>query len=383
MALFRYPGRKTWYYDFRFAGQQIRESARTRSKTMARRAEQARRRELEEGFHGLKKRAQPRLLSIAAADWLALKKPTLAPKSHLIERLNLRHLLPVLGHRLLTDIDASDIARYQRARLDEGAKPKTINLEIGTLRAILRRHRIWANLQPDVKMLPVLDNVGRAISHAEEQRLRVACGQSRSLSLLPAITLAINTCMRYSEIRNLTWRQIDVTRRVVTVGASKTEAGTGRRIPLNAHVFEVLRFWADRFPNRQPDHFVFPAQRYGAAGDTFAPCVYGTDPTKPIGDWKEAWESARKRAGVQCRFHDLRHTGCSRMLEAGVPFATVAVIMGWSATATARMAKRYGHIGQAAQRQAVEAINGTSGTDAPSCAFPFDMTASPSDAARN
>jgi hypothetical protein len=45
------------------------------------------------------------------------------------------------------------------------------------------------------------------------------------------------------------------------------------------------------------------------------------------------------------------------MLEAGVPFATVAVIMGWSPAATVRMAKRYGHIGQTAQRQAVGAIN--------------------------
>jgi hypothetical protein len=45
------------------------------------------------------------------------------------------------------------------------------------------------------------------------------------------------------------------------------------------------------------------------------------------------------------------------MLEAGVPFSVVATIMGWSASTTVRMAKRYGHIGQAAQRQAVEALN--------------------------
>lgn len=31
--------------------------------------------------------------------------------------------------------------------------------------------------------------------------------------------------------------------------------------------------------------------------------------------------------------------------------------MGWSAGTTVRMAKRYGHIGQAAQRQALEAIS--------------------------
>ena len=46
MALFKYPGKKTWYYEFHFAGQKVRESAKTRSKEMARRAETARRRQI-------------------------------------------------------------------------------------------------------------------------------------------------------------------------------------------------------------------------------------------------------------------------------------------------------------------------------------------------
>jgi integrase len=57
-------------------------------------------------------------------------------------------------------------------------------------------------------------------------------------------------------------------------------------------------------------------------------------------------------------FHDLRHTGCTRMLEAGVPFSVLATSMGWSTSTTVRMARRYGHIGQTAQRQAVNALKG-------------------------
>ena len=107
---------------------------------------------------------------------------------------------------------------------------------------------------------------------------------------------------------------------------------------------------------------VFPSEKYGLAqredehkGSTRA-CVHSTDTTKPIGRCKEAWEAAKIRAGVQSRLHDLRHTGCTRMLEAGVPFSGIATIMGWSASTTVRMAKRYGHIGQNAQRLAVDAL---------------------------
>ena len=60
---------------------------------------------------------------------------------------------------------------------------------------------------------------------------------------------------------------------------------------------------------------------------------------------------------VSVRFHDLRHTCVTRMLEGGAPLSVVAAILGWSAATTVRMAKRYGHIGQVAQRQAVERLD--------------------------
>src|SRR5882672_1613213 len=161
--------------------------------------------------------------------------------------------------------------------------------------------------------------------------------------------------MRYSELRLLRWSQVDLNSCTLTVGLSKTESGTGRLLPLNDRAVAILGFWASLFPGRAPDHYVFASERYGASGDGLT-VVYDIDPMKPIGRWKEAWESAKIRAGVLCRFHDLRHTGCTRMLEAGIPFSVVASIMGWSASTTVRLAKRYGHIGQSAQLRAVQAL---------------------------
>jgi integrase len=377
MALFKYPGKKTWWYEFHFAGQKVRESAKTRSKEIARRAENARKREMEEGYHGLKKRTAPKLFNMAADEWLTMKKPTLAERSYIIEQANLKHIRPAFGKKLITDIDGKDISRYQQERLRAEASPKTINLEIGTIRAILRRNRLWAEIQPDVRMLATRDDIGRAITSEEEEALLAACGQSRSRSLLPAFSLALNTCMRYSEIRLQRWRQIDFKTHEITVGKSKSDAGTGRVIPVNARAWAVLEFWASNFPDRQPTDYVFPSERYGAAGDGFAACVYDINPKKPIGRWKEAWEAAKKRAGVECRFHDLRHTGCTRMLEAGEAFPVVAMIMGWSPATTVRMAKRYGHIGQPTLRRAVESISSATAKSAekPSGSFdnPFDL----------
>src|ERR1019366_3744104 len=99
--------------------------------------------------------------------------------------------------------------------------------------------------------------------------------------------------------------------------------------------------WSDRFPKRKPDHFVFPTERYGQVGEK-RDGVYDVDPTTPLLTLRVGWVRARDRAGVTCRWHDLRHTFCTRLLEGGVAFPMLAAIMGWSPATTARMAKRYG-----------------------------------------
>lgn len=377
MAVFRYKGSKVWTMDFMFHGQRIRESTGTRSKTLALKIEDKRRRGLEEGAAGIKKREQPRIFSVAAEGWLDVKAATLAPRSLMIEKANLAHLLPWFGKTLACDIEAQDVARYQQTRIDAGASPKTVNLEIGTLRAILKRSGHWARLQPNVNMLATRDDIGRAISPEEESALLQACSQSRSRSLVPFVTLAIETGARYGVIRTLQWGAVDFDNRCLKWGKDKTASGTGRLTPLSQRAMAALSFWATHFPNRKPEHYVFPAERYGAAGDTFSPKAYHVDPSKPIGSIKEAWEAAKRRTGtilagkskkeanpagkiapLACRFHDLRHTAVSRMLNAGIPIAKVAKIAGWSPATMVRMAARYGHFSLNELRGAVESISG-------------------------
>jgi integrase len=55
--------------------------------------------------------------------------------------------------------------------------------------------------------------------------------------ILPALTLALNAGMRDSEIKRTQWSQIDFSKRILTVGKSKTAAGEGRTIPLNRRSF--------------------------------------------------------------------------------------------------------------------------------------------------
>ena len=139
-------------------------------------------------------------------------------------------------------------------------------------------------------------------------------------------------------------------------GAAKTAAGSGRVIPLNARALATLQAWAGHFPDREPDHAVFPSEAYGFAGNERKPRTRTIDPTVPVGDIKRSWQTAKREAGVECRFHDLRHSAVTRLLERGASLSVVSAIMGWSASTTAAMSKRYGHIGAEAQRQALDRL---------------------------
>ena len=114
--------------------------------------------------------------------------------------------------------------------------------------------------------------------------------------------------MRDSEIKRLTWGQIDWDKKILTVGRSKTDAGTGRTIPLNGALLQALvdhmRWYATHFGEVKPEWFVFPG------GSRFP-----RNPARQITTLKTAWNNVRKKAGVSGRWHDNRHTLITELAE--------------------------------------------------------------------
>jgi integrase len=356
MSLSLPKGSKKWLSEFVLEGQRIRTYTGTRSKTLALKIEAKRRRELEEGAAGLKKKKPALLFSVACEKYLERKRAKWRPKTLAIAQNSKAHLLPDFGKLLLLQIEPDDVRRYQKERTREGAAPRTINIEVGLLRSVMGS--LWSRMESDdddkVELLPEPDSIGVKLAPEDEALLLTECSRSRSRVLFPFVVTAIETGARKNVIRTLRWKWIDFANRCIQFGRDKTPSGTGRVIPLNQRALAVMTMWAEQFPNRQGEHFVFPAERYGAAGDRFEPATYDTDPTQPIASIKEAWEFAKKRAGVECRFHDLKHTAVSRMVEAGVPLTKIAKIVGWSDSTMVRMAKRYSHFTLEELRPAME-----------------------------
>jgi len=402
MSLYRPHGSRIYWMDFHFHGQRIRESTEMPSITRAREVQAKRKQGLRDGTAGIRKAEAPKLFFTAAAEFCERKAQTWSASMSVSARNSLNHLLPIFGKKLLCDIDGRDIAKYQRARPAEGASNRSCNIEVGLLRSIMRRAGLWARVAPDVTMLKERDDAGRALSADEESALLGECAASRSRILHPLVVTLLETGARLNTIRTLQWGAVDLEGGSLKIGHDKTAAGTGRKIPLSKRAIETLRFWAQKFPGRTAGGYVFPAETYATAGaeDTFGftadVIVIDSDPSKPIGSIKQAWEHAKARTRLHCpqcasgrlaeaakpatgyvctgchweaaelppglaaiRLHDLRHSAVSRMLIGRVPLPMIGKIVGWSPGTLAKMVARYSHYSVEEMRSAVETISGT------------------------
>jgi integrase len=299
----------------------------------------------------VERRTLPPAFERASLSWLETEKPHLAQRTYEIYEVAVRcHLNPALGRRLLCDIGAGCIAGYQARRKAAGASARTLNKELQVLRQILKRHKLWAHLQGDVKFEREHSDIGKAMTREEEKKLLNACTSNTLLNAV--VTLALNTALRKNEIRTLRWSQIDFEKRTVSVGRAKTQAGSGRVIPLNQPTFDALVKWAGRLVESDADDYVFPACE--AAGiERENPDRERIDPSQPIKSWRSAWRAALKRSGLQLRFHDLRHTCITKLAESQASEQTLMAIAGHVSRS---MIEHYSHIRMEAKRTATDAI---------------------------
>ena len=348
MSLFRRGD--VWWYEFWFAGRRIRESSKSPSKTVAKGAEQKRKRELEAGFNNFTDQRHERIRTFndMADEYFDAYKLRL-PQSARFAEYAIDHLKQLLGSKMLVDFNEATVIYYQNARLNEGSAPKSINEEVGFLLRILGDPgdllRIRLRKRKMLK-LKVRQTVGKAYTPAEKERMLEEAPKARSPHIYLALMLALNAGMRDAEIRNLTWEQIDFTKKFLAVGRSKTEAGEGRTIPLNSSLFEVLSdysaWYKEKFGETRAKWYVFP---FGKPSPS--------DPTRPVTTLKTAWNNVRTSAQVKGRWHDNRHTLITDLAESGAGDQTIMDIAGH---VSKQMLKHYSHIRMEAKRRALEAI---------------------------
>jgi integrase len=246
-------------------------------------------------------------------------------------------ILPEFGRRRLDDIRAEDVEHFKASLLRDNLRPKTINNILGALRSCLLVAREWEVVAkvPRIRLLPLGPSTTNFLSVDNARRLVDAAepGQWRTM-----VIVALATGLRVGELLALTWNNIDLDRRELTVAWTEVDGfvtppknGQTRVVPLTREAAEALR----EIERGEGRVFPIPPMRY--------PYRHAFRQLDQIGS----------RAGVRARWHLLRHTFASHMVSHGAPLVAVRECLGHT---TIQMTLRYAHFAPDALRQSIAVL---------------------------
>lgn len=338
MSIYRTARSPFWQYDFRIDGYRFSGSTKCRHENDAAGFEEARKTDAQIIVDRIRAAgAEPLTLKAAADRWWNTHGSTLADRQI---KSALDRLVEIIGGKTyLHDISDDIVARLvdQRSRdtrrdstvddkqLYRPITPSTVNRTIDLLRRVVRRARDNWNAaivrEPVWKKhrLKETKRGVREISAAEETTL----DQVEDIDFAELRRFAIITGLRRAELL-LTWSQIDFDLGVIRVIA---KGGVPRVLPLSRDAYAIL--WLRK--GQHPEFvFTFKAKRtrrcphHGTLqvkGERYPITYYGLGSRKRV-----TW----KAAGVDAKFHALRHTTGMRTLRKTGNLRVVQKILGHS-----------------------------------------------------
>lgn len=210
-------------------------------------------------------------------------------------------------------------------------KPGSINRYLATIRTILRRAERewdWLDKAPAIRLRPEPKRRVRWITPEEAVRLLQALPPHAA----DATEFAFLTGLRQANIFGLTWKQVDLNRRILWIFADQAKGKKDLSIPLNEAAMAVIR-------------------RQQGKCSTHVFSYEGRPMKRPD---SSTWQRACEKAGItDFRFHDTRHSFASWHVMNGTDLHTLMELGGWSSY---EMVRRYAHLSGEHLRQAAERL---------------------------
>lgn len=349
MSVSKREGSPYYWYDFTVRGTRFRGSTETNEKSLAVAIETRLRNEQLRQEHLGDKPS----LSLNEASALYWTQHGVHLKSGLsTAKIHCRHLIRIIGKDTRFErIDNATVAKYIAQRRGENdfknCKTKnlisssTINREVATLSVMHGKLKGWGYLVGDItfkdhKMKEPASRI-RWLSNTETTALLSAINKKY---LRHAVLIALYTGLRKGNILSLRREQIDLVNRQITVYAkSQLVGGKPHIVPIVDGLYDLLVGELGMMPGQKG--FLLCHGRGKSEG-------------QPFHDVKIGFSAACKRAKIDnFRFHDLRHTCASWLVQGGASIQVVQAILGHSNIQTTM---RYAHLNDSAKSVAMSLL---------------------------
>lgn len=273
------------------------------------------------------------------------------------------HLIPVLGRIKLKDLRTDQIQALINSEIQHGTSPRMVRYIHGVLRRALNIAVRWGLISRNPAPLVTLPKLRRKeMNTLNDSQVRVFLSAAKSMRHETLFWMAVFTGLREGELFGLKWSDLNWEKKHLRVQRQlqrlqgkgmvftepKTAAGK-RMIVLSTATIAKLR-----------EHLTFQVQERMAAGDKWQefdllfPSVFGT-PLDPSNMYKDFKDILRKAGLPDIRFHDLRHTAATLMLQQGTHPKIVQERLGHSDISLTM--NTYSHVLPSMQEEAAEKMD--------------------------
>ena len=311
------PGR-IWWVKYYVNGRPVRESTDTEKEGEARRFLKAREGRVATGQPILPRADRVRYEEIAQD----LRQHYQATGTRGLDEAEsrLRHLDAFFRSRRVAGIGPAEISAYVVKRQGEGAANGTINRELGVLNRMLR----LAYESGKVLRLPVVhkpkENGPRQGFFEREQYEAVRRHLRPDLQVATAIAYAFGWRTQ-SEVLTLERRQVDLDAGTLRLEPGTTKNDDGRLVYLPPDLKAQIAAQVERVRAVE--------RQTGRIIPYLFPHLSGRLKGRRIKDYRKAWDTARRKAGVPGKLrHDFRRTAVRNMVNVGVPERVAMTVTG-------------------------------------------------------
>ncbi len=241
------------------------------------------------------------------------------------------HIIPYFANYKLCEIHEDDCQRFLNQYVGK-SKAMVSKLRM-TLRRIMRKAKkqklIPDNPAEDIVLPSVTQGTRRAIT--DEERAMIL--ETAKTHYAGTMVLTMLYCgLRPIEIRRMEWGWLDFENSILTVGKSKTEAGTGRKIPIPPQLKTAL---IEHKLKGQNDEWVFVRyknHKLPLDENAFYHAWHNFCREMDIGNGATVYRNqiTKSTLAPDLEPYLLRHTFCTDCQAAGVPLNVAKELMGHS-----------------------------------------------------
>jgi len=259
------------------------------------------------------------------------------------EQLTRLHILPVFKNLPLGKIAQIQLERLKKNMADAGLTPRTVRYALAVVRQVFNyaiREGLFAGQNPAAGgkvTRPQEDNRKDRYLSRDEAALLLSELAKHSQEVHDMSMLSLFTGMRFGEVANLKWSDVDLFQGIIML--RNTKSNKNRAAFMTPDIKKML---ARRGPG-EPDNLVFPARGadnkpHAMIGNTYYQVV------------KEMFNQGITDKKQHVDFHTLRHTFASWLVESDTNIYLVKELLGHS---DLKLTERYSHIGENQLKQAV------------------------------